>query len=113
MKKSGSKISLKGPQKRGEVRHPKTMVDVMHRTVQLWEQGKNDEIAELLTQTGYKDNPAFKQFCQAVAESHLSGNKEKQLLEGFLIGIDRYAKYEKVKRKIKKDQTDLSQYGVK
>jgi hypothetical protein len=33
---------------------------------------------------------AFWQFCQAVAESLINGNKEKQLLEGLLMGKEGY-----------------------
>jgi hypothetical protein len=84
------------------------MVDVMHKTLLLWEKGKKEELSELLAQTGNADNPAFKQFCQAVAESLLNGNKEKQLLEGFLIGIDTYA-HGKVM--VDKAQTDLKHFG--
>jgi adenine-specific DNA methylase len=91
VKKTGSKISVLGPKERSEVDTIRSMVDVMHKTLLLWEKGKKEELSELLAQTGNADNPAFKQFCQAVAETLLNGNKEKQLLEGFLIGIDTYA----------------------
>jgi adenine-specific DNA methylase len=91
VKKTGSKISVLGPKERSEVDTIRSMVDVMHKTLLLWEKGKKEELSELLAQTGNADNPAFKQFCQAVAETLLNGSKEKQLLEGFLIGIDSYA----------------------
>lgn len=106
--KSSVVISVLGPKERSEVDSIRSMVDVMHKTLLLWEKGKKEELAELLAQTGYADNPAFKQFCQAVAESLLNGNKEKQLLEGFLIGIDTYA-HGKVMAD--KAQTDLKQFG--
>jgi adenine-specific DNA methylase len=108
VKKSGSKISLLGPKERDKIETAHNMVDVMHKSLQLWERGEKVKLAQLLNSTGHEKNPAFKQFCQAIAESLLNGNKEKQLLEGFLIGID---SYQKVKVKIGKDQTDLSQYG--
>jgi adenine-specific DNA methylase len=110
VKKSGSKISVLGPKERSEVDSIRSMVDVMHKSLLLWEKGKKEELSELLAQTGNADNPAFKQFCQAVAESLLNGNKEKQLLEGFLIGIDTYARG---KIKIKKDnaQKNLKHFG--
>jgi adenine-specific DNA methylase len=110
VKKSGSKISVLGPKERSEVDSIRSMVDVMHKSLLLWAKGKKEELAELLTQTGNADNPAFKQFCQAVAETLLNGNKEKQLLEGFLIGIDTYAHG---KIKIKKDnaQKNLKHFG--
>jgi adenine-specific DNA methylase len=108
VKKSGSKISVLGPKERSEVDSIRNMVDVMHKTLLLWEKGKKEELSELLAQTGNADNPAFKQFCQAVAETLLNGNKEKQLLEGFLIGIDTYA-HGKVMAD--KAQTDLKHFG--
>jgi len=110
VKKSGSKISVLGPKERGEIEKTKSMVDVMHKTLLLWEQGKKDDIVDLLAQTGYGESPAFKQFCQAVAESLLSGNNEKQLLEGFLIGIDDYAK---ATQTVEKNQTYLEEFGVR
>jgi len=110
VKKTGSTISVLGPKERDHFDSVKSMVDVMHRSLLLWENGKKDEITELLTKTGYAENPAFKQFCQAIAESLLNGNKEKQLLEGFLIGIDGYKRGEV---KVSKTQTDLKQYGVR
>ena len=110
VKKSGSKISVLGPKERSEVDSIQSMVDAMHKTLLLWEKGKKEELSELLTQTGNADNPAFKQFCQAVAETLLNGNKEKQLLEGFLIGIDSYA-HGKVNVKIDNAQKNLKHFG--
>ena len=108
IKKSGSKISVLGPKERDEIKSPKNMVDVMHKCLLLWKNGQKEDILELLQQTGFKEEPAFKQYCQAIAECLLNGNKEKQLLEGFLMGIDGYLK---IDVKISKDQTDLKQFG--
>ena len=108
VKKAGSKISVMGPKERGDVDPIKSMVDVMHKSLLLWEKGKKEEITELLAKTGFAEDPAFKQFCQAVAESLLNGNKEKQLLEGFLIGIDTYKRGEV---KVPKAQTVLKEFG--
>lgn len=88
--KRGAKIWVRGPQKRGEVEEINNMVDAMHRACQLWARGKKAEITRLLGQTGYGQSGAFWQFCQAVAESLINGNKEKQLLEGLLMGKDGY-----------------------
>ena len=68
------------------------MVDAMHQACQLWEKGKKAEISRLLGQTGYGQSGAFWQFCQAVAECLLNGSKEKQLLEGLLMGKDAYVR---------------------
>jgi adenine-specific DNA methylase len=88
--KRGAKIWVRGPQKRGEVEEINNMVDAMHRACQLWARGKKAEITRLLGQTGYGQSGAFWQFCQAIAESLINGNKEKQLLEGLLMGKDGY-----------------------
>jgi adenine-specific DNA methylase len=90
VKKKGSDIEVLGPKERGKVEKIKNMVDVMHKTVLLWEKGDMEAINELLSETGYGASGAFWQFCQAVAESLINGNKEKQLLEGLLIGKDNY-----------------------
>lgn len=71
----------------------------MHKTVLLWEKGDRDAINELLSDTGYGASGAFWQFCQAVAESLINGNKEKQLLEGLLIGKDNYMGVANLKNK--------------
>jgi putative DNA methylase len=90
IKKTGSDVEVIGPQKRGEVAEVANMVDAMHRACQLWEAGRKAEIARLLAAQGYAESGAFWQFCQAIAECLLEGSKEKQLLEGLLIGKDIY-----------------------
>ena len=90
VKKSGAKISVLGPKQRGEVEEARNMVDAMHRACQLWEKGRKGEIAQMLGRSGYGRSGAFWQFCQAVSESLLNGSKEKQLLEGLLIGKEGY-----------------------
>jgi len=101
--KTGKYIQVLGPGQRQEIRDIQNMVDAMHKATLLWEKGETEELKELLTKTGYGQSGAFWQFCQAVAESLLPGNKEKQLLEGLLVGKERYAG-----RKIK----DIGQKGL-
>lgn len=91
VKKTGKYIQVLGPKQRQEIRDTQNMVDAMHKAALLWEKGQTEELKEFLTKTGYGQSGAFWQFCQAVAESLLQGNKEKQLLEGFLVGKERYA----------------------
>jgi adenine-specific DNA methylase len=90
VKKRGANVQVLGPHRRGEVKEIHNMVDAMHRATQLWERGQKAELNQLLAQTGYGQSGAFWQFCQAVAECLLNGSKEKQLLEGLLIGKDSY-----------------------
>jgi hypothetical protein len=90
VKKRGADVEVLGPQRRGEVAEIHNMVDAMHRATQLWERGQKAELNRLLGEIGYGASGAFWQFCQAIAECLLNGNKEKQLLEGLLIGKDSY-----------------------
>ncbi len=92
VRKRGSRVQVRGPHKRDAVEEIEHMVDAAHRACQLWEQGRKPEIAQLLGQTGYGQSGAFWQFCQAVAECLLNGSKEKQLLEGLLMGKDGYVR---------------------
>jgi putative DNA methylase len=92
VRKRGSDVEVLGPQRRGEVKEVENIVDAMHRACQLWEKGQRTELNQLLGQTGYGGSGAFWQFCQAVAECLLEGSKEKQLLEGLLIGKDSYVR---------------------
>jgi len=90
VEKRGANVRVLGPQRRGTVERVETMVDAMHRACGLWSQGKSTEIIKLLGETGYGQRGAFWQFCQAVAESLINGSKEKQLLEGLLMGKEGY-----------------------
>jgi adenine-specific DNA methylase len=91
VKKSGADIEVLGPHKRGEVAEGvENMVDALHRACQLWEKGRKTDLTQLLAASGYAQSGAFWQFGQAIAECLLEGSKEKQLLEGLLIGKDSY-----------------------
>jgi hypothetical protein len=92
VRKSGANVEVRGPQKRNAVEDVHHRVDALHRACQLWEQGRKAEIVQLLAQTGYGRSGAFWQFGQAVAECLPEGSKEKQLLEGLLIGNDGYVR---------------------
>jgi len=90
VKKSGANIEVLSPKDRGDIKEIKNMVDAMQKACQLWEKGEKAGINQLLGSTGYGQSGAFWQFCQAVAESLINGNKEKQLLEGLLVSKDVY-----------------------
>lgn len=66
------------------------MVDAMHQACLLWEKGDRPALNRFLTESGYGGSGAFWQFCQAVAECLLEGSKEKQLLEGLLLGKEQH-----------------------
>lgn len=92
VRKSGSSIEVQGPQKRGAIKDIQNMVDAMHLACRMWEQGHKSEIGKRLAEAGFHQSGAFWQFCQAVAECLPQGNKEKQLLEGLLLGKEQYQK---------------------
>ena len=94
VRKSGSSIEVQGPQKRKAVEEVTNMVDAMHLACRMWEQGHKDRIGQRLAEAGYSQSGAFWQFCQGVAECLPQGNKEKQLLEGLLLGREQYQKVE-------------------
>lgn len=92
VKKTQKYVRVLGPKERGKIGNINSMVDVMHRALLLWEQGEKEKLISFLSKTGYGRSGMFWQFCQAVAESLLPGNKEKQMLEGLLVGKDSYIK---------------------
>jgi len=93
VRKRGSSVSVLGPDKRVKVKNVENMVDGLHRACQLWQSGRKDEVTALLAEHGWGSSNAFWQMCQAVAECLLEGSKEKQLLEGLLLGRDEYGRH--------------------
>lgn len=69
-----------------------SMIDVLHRVVILWERGEREKIKEILNETGYSGNEIFWQTAQAISEVLPQGDKEKQLIQGFLYGKEVYIK---------------------
>ena len=75
---------------RGDVIDIENMVDAMHRACQLWASGGAGGAGPAPGPDRLWLQRGFWQLCQAVAESLLNGNKEKQLLEGLLTGKEGY-----------------------
>lgn len=96
VRQTGSNIAVLGPRDRKAVENIHDMVDAMHLACRMWEQGHKDRIGQRLAEAGYSQSGAFWQFCQGVAECLPQGNKEKQLLEGLLLGREQYQKAEAV-----------------
>jgi len=69
-----------------------SMIDVLNHVVILWEHGEREKIKEILNETGYAGNEIFWQTAQAISEVLPQGDKEKQLLQGFLYGKEVYVK---------------------
>jgi len=83
-------IKVLGPRERQEehLKDSRELIDVLHRVLLLWEKGKNDEIINVLTNTGYGKSDVFYRVAQTISES-IPNNDEKRLLDGFLAGKDR------------------------
>jgi adenine-specific DNA methylase len=69
-----------------------TMVDALHKALFYWERGQKSKLAEFLDESGYGRKEAFWQVAQAISEVLPQGDKEKQLLQGFLYGKQSYIK---------------------
>lgn len=74
--------------------HFDNMVDVLHRVLLFWEKNQRHDIAKLLESASYLNNNAFWQVAQAISEVLPEGDKEKQMLQGFLYGRETYKKME-------------------
>jgi len=69
-----------------------SIIDALHFAVISWERGEREKIKEVLNETGYAGNEIFWQTAQAISEVLPQGDKEKQLLQGFLYGKEVYVK---------------------
>lgn len=91
IKKQAEFIKVLGPQERKleEIEDTKELIDVLHKTLLLWEKGKKDEYLSLLKETGFGKSDAFYRVAQAISEVLPKDDKEKKLLDGFLSGRER------------------------
>jgi len=71
---------------------PENMVDVLHQALLLWSKNERKAISELLSRTGHAANDDFWRLAQAIAEVLPEGDREKQMLQGFLYGRESYSK---------------------
>ncbi len=69
-----------------------SMIDALHYVLILWSRGERDKIKEFLEETGYLRNEMFWRTAQAISEVLPEGDKEKQLIQGFLYGKEEYLK---------------------
>ena len=108
IKKDKEFISVSDAKERGrsflEKGKFESMIDVIHASLFYWDQGNRKAIAELLDGTGNLNNNAFWQVVQAISEVLPEGDKEKQMLQGFLYGRESYGKGE---AKVDKYQKNL------
>ena len=98
IKKDKEFIQVLGPKDRGikflEKETHTTMVDVLHACLLWWEKNQRRKISELLESAGLIHNNVFWQMAQAISEVLPPGDKEKQMLQGFLYGKEAYQKGE-------------------
>jgi len=101
-------VRLLGPQDRKlkELEDTHELIDVLHKTLLLWESSKRDELLQLLSDSGFGKNDAFYRVAQAISETLPNENKEKKLLDGFLAGRERIRE-----DSIKKHEKDSEQQG--
>jgi len=87
IKKEKEFIRVLGPQDRAvdEIGDGE-MIDVLHKVLLLWREGRKEEMKELLVMTGYGKKESFYMVAQAISETLPVESKEKKLLDGFLSG---------------------------
>jgi putative DNA methylase len=82
-------IRVIGPQDRNEDELEDTpdLIDILHKTLQIWKQGKMNEVDKFLEEKGYKNSEVFKRVAQAISESLPLESTEKKWSDGFLTGF--------------------------
>lgn len=83
-------IMVLGPQERHlkEVGNNELM-DVIHRVLILWKEGKREEMKKILANSGWGNKDSFYRVAQAISETLPLESKEKKLLDGFLSGKEK------------------------
>lgn len=83
-------IMVLGPQERDlkEVGNSE-LIDVIHRVLILWKEGKREEMKKVLADSGWGYKDAFYRVAQAISETLPLESKEKKLLDGFLSGKEK------------------------
>ncbi len=83
-------IMVLGPQERDskEVENDE-LVNVIHRVLILWKEGKREEMKKVLADSGWGNKDAFYRVAQAISETLPLESKEKKLLDGFLSGKEK------------------------
>ena len=61
-----------------------SMIDMIHRIMNLWEAGDAAEINSYLTEHGLRENPLFRSVVQALIEMSPHGSNERSLLEAII-----------------------------
>ncbi|WP_321211981.1 DUF1156 domain-containing protein [Methanothermobacter sp. DP] len=98
------KVTVLGPDKRGDDHDTTELIDALHLAARLWSEGRREELQELLLDTGYGTDERFYRVAQAIIE-FLPDCKEKQWLEGLIVNRDTMIKNlkEKTRQKTLRD----------
>lgn len=91
IKKEKEFVRVLGPhgRKLDDLDDPRDMIDVMHKSLLLWEKGQRGEMVKALSDRGFGRSEAFYRVAQAISETLPLESKEKKLLDGFLAGRER------------------------
>ena len=92
VKKKGKAISMLDSKGRKNIRGHSNMIDILHKSLQLWREQNIEEMRKLLASTGNYKNPRFFAVCQAIIEAGAQNpnahpeTAEKREIEAFLAG---------------------------
>ena len=91
IKKEKEFIKVLGPQERNleELKGANELIDVLHKVLILWKEGKREEMKKVLADSGWGNKDAFYRVAQAISETLSLESKEKKLLDGFLSGKEK------------------------
>ncbi|RKY86894.1 hypothetical protein DRQ09_05410 [candidate division KSB1 bacterium] len=97
-------IKVLGPQERRlkELEESNELIDVLHRVLILWKEGKREEMKKILATTEYGNKDSFYRVAQAVSETLLMDSGEKRLIDGFLSGKEKLL--DEIKNKDKQEE---------
>lgn len=97
LKQSGEDVTLLGPRERSKDEHlgetgrdgmASPLIDVLHRSVLLWQVGDRRALAEFMAMHAMGREDGLRAVAQALVNVLPDGDRERQLLEGFLTGQD-------------------------
>lgn len=93
IQKNGELVRVLGPEERIQETSQSTeflgssdLIDVLHRSLLLWQRGKKEELLKLLSDSGFGKSDVFYSVAQAISETLSDTSREKKLLDGFLAG---------------------------
>ncbi|MCK4647928.1 DUF1156 domain-containing protein [bacterium] len=83
-------IRILGPQERDlkEIKNNE-LIDVLHRVLILWKDGRREEMKRVLSDSGWGNKDAFYRVAQAISETLPIESREKKFIDGFLSGKEK------------------------